>query len=96
LFPPYPNPFNSSLVIPFELLPGFAGEISLKIYNVLGQEVNDLTNEVIRILSSQHTGNYQITWEGKDQWNREVGNGVYLIEIKSGSITDTEKVVLLK
>jgi hypothetical protein len=96
LLPPYPNPFNSSVTIPFEIFPGLTGNVSLKIYNVLGQEVVDLTVNAPQLISDGSPGCYKVLWDGKDFKGTDSGSGVYLVELKVGTVKQTEKVVLLK
>ena len=96
LLPPYPNPFNSSVTIPFEIFQGLLGDVTLKIYNVLGQEVMDLTAEVKQSLHGQISGISQLVWNGKDQGGADTGSGIYFVELKVKSFRQIEKVVLLR
>jgi len=96
LLPPYPNPFNANLTIPFEFSINIQEEFSLKIYNLLGQEVIDLTWEAMRLTTNSTTGIFNVIWEGRDYFGKEVANGVYLVEMRSGSDRQILKVVLLK
>jgi Secretion system C-terminal sorting domain len=79
----YPNPFNPTTQINYSVpLRGF---VSLKVYNLLGQEVATLINDV------QSAGNYVATFNGAG-----FASGVYLYQLQSGSISITKKFVLLK
>jgi len=96
LLPPYPNPFNSSLTIPFEILSGHVSDISLRIYNILGQEVIDLSREVSKALSGRMTGHYEVGWNGKNQTGNDAGSGIYLMELRYGTTKQIQKAVLLR
>jgi hypothetical protein len=65
----FPNPFNPSTTIRYELpVPGM---VTLKIYNVLGQEVCTLVNEV------QNAGPHVVIWNSQNDAGRSVASGVY-------------------
>lgn len=69
----YPNPFNSSTTINYEL-PGSC-QFSIKIYDVVGNVVKTL------ISAYQDAGPHQIVWDGKDESGRDVGSGSYIYEL---------------
>ena len=96
LLPPYPNPFNSSLTIPFEVTAGTSGGIHLKIYNVLGQEVADLTKEARQSLLHHATRSNEVFWYGKDQWGKDCGTGIYFVTLRVAQYNQVQKVVLLR
>ncbi|MCB1048861.1 MAG: T9SS type A sorting domain-containing protein, partial [Calditrichaeota bacterium] len=79
----YPNPFNPSTTIRYAIP---AAELTtLKVYNLLGQVVATLVNEV------QNAGRYQIEFDASN-----LASGVYLYQIQSGSYVQTRKMVLMK
>ncbi|MCP4580026.1 MAG: T9SS type A sorting domain-containing protein [candidate division Zixibacteria bacterium] len=83
LFPNYPNPFNQSTVIRYNLpltLP-----VKISIYDLLGREVDNLVDE------NQVAGHYQITWNATGQ-----PSGIYFYRIDSGDFNKTRKMFLLK
>ncbi|MCK4537226.1 MAG: T9SS type A sorting domain-containing protein, partial [Candidatus Krumholzibacteria bacterium] len=84
----YPNPFNPTTRIQFNL-PG-KGQVSLKIYNVAGQLVRSLTNEV------WEAGSHTIDWNGKNDLGSSVASGVYFYKIEAGEFQSTKKMVLLR
>ena len=84
----YPNPFNPSTVIKYQL--PISSNAQLNIYNVKGQLVKTLVNE------TQNSGYYNITWDGKDNDNREVASGLYVYRIIAGDYTKTKRMLLLK
>jgi hypothetical protein len=79
----YPNPFNPSTMIEFHT--GIEGFVSLKVYNLLGQEVATLVNEV------RPAGKYQIRFDASN-----LASGIYLYKLQSGSLTRTVKMLLLR
>ena len=84
----YPNPFNPSTSISFSLAK--ESKIEIEIYNLRGQKIKSLLNEVRDI------GNHSIIWEGKDDNNSTVCSGMYLVKMKTDMGIFTEKALLLK
>jgi hypothetical protein len=79
----FPNPFNPKTVIQFSI-PHF-GFISLRIYNVLGEEISTLVSEEL------HPGTYKANWDASS-----VPSGVYFYRLQAGSFTETKKLILLR
>ena len=79
----YPNPFNPSTVINFRI-PKFS-RVSLKVFNVLGQEVAVLLNE------EKASGYYQVRWDAS-----HVPSGIYFYRLQAGEFVETKKAILLK
>ncbi len=79
----YPNPFNPITNIEFSLPK--AELVSLKIYNLLGQEVATLVSDKLT------PGDYKYTWDAG-----HLASGVYLYEITAGSFVQTRKMILLR
>ncbi len=79
----YPNPFNPSTLIKYTL----AGRnlVTVKIFDILGREVNTLVNEV------KDAGSYEVMFNAS-----RLSSGVYFYTISSGSFTDTKKMLLIK
>ncbi len=84
----YPNPFNPSTIIKFDL-PN-SQNIEINIYNLLGQEVRHLLNSYLP------SGENQIVWNGKDDDNKIVPSGIYIYSVKTKDKIYTRKMVLLK
>ncbi|KAA3599304.1 MAG: T9SS C-terminal target domain-containing protein [Calditrichaeota bacterium] len=84
----FPNPFNPSTTIQFAL--PVSEFVSLKIYNLLGQEVNQLVDE------NFNAGFHNVKWNGLDKNNNPVSSGVYLYKIEAGSFVSIKKAVYLK
>jgi len=90
LFQNYPNPFNPSTVISYHL--SAAGFVTLKVYDVLGNEVTILANE------EKQAGDYQVVFStrGEGQY-LQLSSGVYFIELKiNHSKRELIKCILLK
>jgi endo-1,4-beta-xylanase len=79
----YPNPFNPSTVISYQL--PAAGEVVLKVYDVLGREMATLVNE------KRNAGSYNVTFNGAG-----LPSGVYFYRLQAGSGEFVRKMVLLK
>lgn len=79
----YPNPFNPQTVIPYALQSNT--EVSIKIYNSLGQRVRTLINK------RQAAGQHQVTFRADD-----LPSGVYFYTIQAGVQTKTRKMLLIK
>ncbi|HMV25372.1 MAG TPA: T9SS type A sorting domain-containing protein [bacterium] len=84
----YPNPFNPSTTIRFAI--SQPGHTTLKVYNMLGQEVRTLFSEY------KPAGNFETIWDGKNEKGLAVASGVYLYRLSSGSFTQTRRMVLVK
>jgi len=88
----YPNPFNSTTAISYQLsaVSGPQSAVSLKIYNIWGQEVRTLVDE------RQTAGNYQIPWDGEDSLGKGVSSGIYFYRLQVGDFVKTRKMILLR
>ena len=84
----YPNPFNPATVIEYALPK--TSEVNIEIYNVLGQKVRHLVDEL------QEPGYKKIYWDGKDDQGNELSSGVYFYRIQAGDFVETRKMTLLK
>ena len=83
LYPNYPNPFNPTTNITFNLPE--ASNVELKILNVLGETVEVLLDSYL------HAGKYNYNFSAKG-----FSSGVYIVTLKAGSTLKTQKIVLLK
>ncbi|MBL7959522.1 VCBS repeat-containing protein [bacterium] len=84
----YPNPFNPETLIRFGIQA--ESEVTLKIYNILGQEVRTV------IKREFSPGYHQVAWDGRDNFGKMLSSGIYLYRIKSGHYSKTKKMILLK
>jgi hypothetical protein len=83
LFQNYPNPFNPETNIEFGLPE--VSEVRLKVYNMLGQVVGDVVDEVLE------AGYYNISWDAN-----ELPAGVYFCRIETDNYSETRRMVYLK
>jgi len=88
IFQNYPNPFNPVTVISWQL--AFGGEVEIKIFNLLGQNVRTLVNE------RQEAGYHSVVWEGQDEAGNPVASGIYLYRIRAGEFFIVRKMVLME
>jgi hypothetical protein len=79
----YPNPFNPSTVIRFAL--PRSGYMSLKIYNIVGQEVSSL------VAGYLPAGAFRATWDGIDMNGKAVSSGVYFYRLRAGDYVESER-----
>jgi|GEM_PF-839519 len=79
----YPNPFNPSTVIRYGL--SQQSPVTLTVYNILGQQVAGLVNEV------QAAGNYEVTFDAS-----HLPSGVYVYRLQAGGFVEAKKLVLVK
>lgn len=84
----YPNPFNPSTTINYAL--PSAGQVTIKVYNSLGQEVRTLVD------GFQEAGYKSVVWDGKNHAGSPVASGTYVYRVTSGNSVKTEKMVLAK
>lgn len=83
LYPPYPNPFNPSTTISFDLPE--AGNVSLKVYDIAGREVAKLMN------GYQNAGNHEVIFDAEG-----LTSGVYFVRLEAGGFRQTKKILLIK
>ncbi len=84
----YPNPFNSVTHLRYSVLQ--PAKVSLKIYNLLGQEVVTLVD------GWQDLGHYEVIWGGRDRFGSQAASGVYFAAYVAEGRTYTRKMVLIK
>ncbi|MFZ1323518.1 MAG: T9SS type A sorting domain-containing protein [Ignavibacteria bacterium] len=80
----YPNPFNPNTIINYELQVT-SDLVSLKIFDVLGNEVDELVNE------KQNAGSYSVEFDGSN-----LPSGVYFYKLEAGDFIETKRMILLK
>lgn len=83
----YPNPFNPSTVIQYSLEK--PAQVSLKVYNLLGNEVASLAN------GPQEAGTYAVTFNSNKE-ALSLPSGVYFYRLEAGSFVSTKKLVIMK
>ena len=88
VYPGYPNPFRAITTIPYDL--PTPADVTLKVYNVLGQEVATLVRR------TEEAGRHTVVWDGRDHSGAHLGAGLYLYRLRAGEATFTGKVTLLR
>jgi Secretion system C-terminal sorting domain len=87
----YPNPFNPSTKIIYSILSVTLRQaqsdilVTLKIFDVLGNEIETLVNE------EKTVGTYEVTWYAEG-----LPSGVYFYQLKAGSFIESKKMILMK
>ena len=84
----YPNPFNPETTISFSV--PTSGYTTLKIYNLKGEVVRTLVNDV------REAGKYNVVWNGTDDRGRTVSSGIYLYRLENNGKKLTGKMLLAK
>jgi hypothetical protein len=84
----YPNPFNPLTVIRFSLMVN--SYVTLKVYNVLGQEVKTLVDGM------RDAGYESVEWDGRDAQGLSVPTGIYFVRMTAGDFSAAQKVMLMK
>jgi len=79
----FPNPFNPNTLIKYSIPK--SSQVSLKIFNTLGQEMETLVNE------EKQVGTYEVNWNASN-----LQSGVYFYRLQAGSFVQTRKMILLK
>ena len=79
----YPNPFNPSTNIKYDIPK--QSLVNISIYNILGEKVVELLNEV------KSAGSYEMTWNAHN-----LSNGVYVYTMRGSDFVDSKKLILLK
>ncbi|MBI5403263.1 MAG: T9SS type A sorting domain-containing protein [Ignavibacteriae bacterium] len=78
----YPNPFNPATNIKYQIANNKF--ISLKVFDILGKEIESLVNE------KQSAGTYEVNWNGS-----QYPSGVYFYRLVTDGFTDTKKMILI-
>jgi sugar lactone lactonase YvrE len=84
----YPNPFNPSTTINYSLKVN--SKVLLNIYNIKGQKVKTLVNELL--LAGEHSA----IWNGRDANDKQVSSGIYFYKLKAGDYQKVKKMILIK
>jgi hypothetical protein len=84
----FPNPFNPSTNIKYDMRE--RGHVSIRIYNVAGQLVKTLVNDV------RDAGSYTEVWDGRNNLGTSVASGVYFYKMETRAFSQTKKMVMLR
>jgi hypothetical protein len=84
----YPNPFNPSTTIRFNMKD--RGLVTIKVYTVAGQLVRTLVNGV------KEAGSYSVPWDGRGDRGRGIASGIYFYKMETNGFSATKKLVMLR
>ena len=88
LYPNYPNPFNPTTTIRYNLLQ--SSLVNITIYDMMGRKIKTLINQ------SQDVGQRSIVWKATNDFGHPVSTGIYLYQIHAGDNIQTKKMIFLK
>ena len=88
LYESYPNPFNGTTTIKYQLAQ--TSEVQLAIYNLEGQK------EATLMAGRRQPGTYTLLWDGRDDGGRSLASGVYLCRLASATQAEARKLLLLR
>ena len=84
----YPNPFNPSTTLCYDL--SEAGEVKVRIYDIMGSLVEELVN------SKQTAGSHSVNWNGRNSHGVQTASGIYLYRVQFNDQIKTAKMILMK
>jgi hypothetical protein len=84
----FPNPFNPTTIIRFSIAQ--KARVSLKVYNIVGQEVATLVDKELE------AGPHQVEWRGLNKFHQSTATGVYFYRLEAGDFVEVKKMVLLR
>ena len=84
----YPNPFNPSTVIEYNV--PVRSNVEIAIFNVIGQQVATVVNDM------HEAGSHRATWNGKNSFGKPVASGIYFYQMRAGSFEQVKKMMLMK
>jgi len=84
----YPNPFNPTTSISFDV--DAPSAVNIDVYNIKGQKVKTLVDRFYEI------GSHTVQWNGTDETGHPVSSGIYFYKMTAGGYTATQKMLLLK
>jgi hypothetical protein len=84
----YPNPFARTTTVEYVLAE--AQNVTIEVYNVLGQRVRTLVDD------RKEAGMHQLRWDGTNRYGKRVGSGVYFLRLRAGDTSETRKAVLVR
>lgn len=79
----YPNPFNPTTSIRYQV--SSIAQVTLKVYDILGNEVARLVNE------DKPVGSYEVDFDAS-----QLSSGIYLYKLTAGNFIETRKMILIK
>jgi hypothetical protein len=85
-----PNPFNPQTTITYSVPEESDGDTELSVFSIRGRKVRTLVS------SQKRSGNYTVSWNGRDESGRSLPSGVYFYRLVTGGETLTRKMILAK
>jgi len=85
---PAPNPFMGKTVLRYSLAK--SGPVSLAIFGITGQKVRTLVSE------NASAGTHEVAWDGRDDFGKAVGAGVYFARFAAEKVHSTERITVLR
>ena len=89
----YPNPFNplTTIIYDIGLMDGLSQNVSITIYNLLGQRVKTL------IENKDQIGQFKVQWNGQDKFGQIMASGIYFVQLTTQTgIVKNKKMMLLR
>ncbi len=92
----YPNPFNPSTTISFEINTGNTEDTELIIYNLKGQKVKTFS-VILSEVEGRGNKQYSVSWNGNNDYNQPISSGIYFYKLRiDGKDINSNKMILLK
>lgn len=88
LLPNYPNPFNPTTTLEYQVPK--ASHVTIKVYNLLGEEISTLIDEEIQ------PGNHQLTWDAKNVTAQNLSSGIYICRMQTDGFVESRKMTLIR
>lgn len=88
IYPNFPNPFNSSTTIDFDL--PVDSDVRISIYDIIGREISVLVRERLS------RGKHSIQWHGTTNLGDSSPSGIYYVRFSAGQFSQTRKLTLLR
>lgn len=85
-----PNPFNPSTTIKYQVPEGQAAKVQIVVFNVRGQKVITLVDEL------KESGDFTVNWNGTNTSGQRVSSGVYFYRMSAGEFSAVRKMVIVK
>jgi hypothetical protein len=84
----YPNPFNPSTVIQYDLPK--AADVNVVIYDIMGRKIRTL------VRGNQPAGSYRAVWKADNSNGDKVSTGIYFYRISAGNFSGTGKLLYIR
>jgi len=86
----FPNPFNPSTVIEYSVPANISGQLTLKVYDMLGRTIRTLVNR------PEQAGVYRVSWDGRNDNGELASSGVYIYRLSAPGFSKTRKMIKLQ